>query len=91
MVSSAADGVVSKIKSDPRYGLTVIIEHNNGYETVYANLLTAEFVVEGEEVKAGQTIGTIGNSASFEIADDYHLHFEILKDGEYIDPSKYIE
>ena len=86
VVVSACDGKVSAINNDPRYGLTVIIEHNDGYKTVYSNLLTAEFVVEGEEVKAGQTIGTIGNSANFEIADDYHLHFELIKDGKYIDP-----
>ena len=86
VVVSACDGKVSAINNDPRYGLTVIIEHNNGYKTVYSNLLTAEFVVEGEDVKAGQTIGTIGNSANFEIADDYHLHFELIKDGKYVDP-----
>ena len=74
-----------------RVRFTVIIKHTGGYETLYANLLTAEFVVEGEEVKQGQTIGTVGNSANFEIADDYHLHFEILKDGEYVDPSNYIK
>ncbi len=86
VVVSACDGKVAAINNDPRYGLTVIIEHNNGYKTVYSNLLTAEFVVEGEDVKAGQTIGTIGNSANFEIADDYHLHFELIKNGKYIDP-----
>ena len=86
VVVSACDGKVSAINNDPRYGLTVIIEHNNGYKTVYSNLLTAEFIVEGEDVKAGQTIGTIGNSANFEIADDYHLHFELIKDGNYLDP-----
>ena len=86
VVVSACDGKVATINNDPRYGLTVIIEHNNGYKTVYSNLLTAEFVVEGENVKAGQTIGTIGNSANFEIADDYHLHFELIKDGKYVDP-----
>ena len=91
VVTAAADGVVSNIKNDPRYGLTVIIKHNGEFETIYANLLTAEFVVEGEEVKAGQTVGTVGNSANFEIADDYHLHFEMLKNGEYVDPLNYIE
>ena len=86
VVISACDGKITAIKNDPRYGLTVIIEHQNGYKTVYANLLTAEYVVEGEDVSAGQTIGTIGNSANFEIADDYHLHFELIKDGQYVDP-----
>ena len=87
VVSSAANGTVYAIKNDPRYGLTVIVNHDGGYQTIYSNLLTAEFVVEGEEVEAGQTIGTVGNSASFEISDEYHLHFEILKNNKYIDPT----
>lgn len=91
VVKAAADGTVSAIKSDPRYGLTVIIEHDGGFKTVYSNLLTAEFVVEGEQVKQGQTLGTVGSSATFEIADESHLHFEMLKDSEYVDPTIYIK
>ena len=90
-VVAAYDGKVSAIKNDPRYGLTIIIEHKDGYKTVYANLLSAEYVVEGEEVTTGQVIGTIGNSANFEIADDYHLHFEVTKDEEYVDPLEVIK
>ena len=44
VVKAAAAGKVSSIKNDPRYGLTITIEHSNGFKTVYANLLTAEFV-----------------------------------------------
>lgn len=91
VVKVAAEGTVIAIKSDPRYGLTVIIEHDGGFKTVYSNLLTAEFVVEGETVKQGQTLGTIGSSATFEIADEPHLHFEMLKDSEYVDPTIYIK
>ena len=91
VVKSAADGTVKYIKNDPRYGLTIIIEHSNGFETRYANLLTTEFVSEGENVKAGQTIGTVGDSAIYEIVDESHLHFEILKDNENVNPSEYIK
>lgn len=91
VVKASADGTVTAIKNDPRYGLTVIIEHDGGFKTVYSNLLTAEFVVEGEQVKQGQTLGTIGNSATFEIADESHLHFEMLKDSIYVDPTIYIK
>ena len=91
VVKASAEGIVTAIKNDPRYGLTVIIEHADGFKTVYSNLLTAEFVVEGEQVKQGQTIGTIGSSATFEIADEPHLHFEMLKDAIYVDPSMYIK
>lgn len=91
VVKAAADGKVTSIKNDPRYGLTVVIEHQNNFRTVYSNLLTAEFVTEGEEIKSGQTIGTVGNTAIFEISDEPHLHFEILKNNENVDPGIYIQ
>ena len=91
VVKASADGTIKSIKNDPRYGITVVIEHVNGYSTIYSNLLTAEFVKEGEKVKQGQTIGTVGNTATFEIADETHLHFEILKDDLYVDPNLYIK
>ena len=91
VVKAAEAGVVKSIKNDPRYGLTIVIEHDDTYQTVYSNLLTSEFVVEGETVEKGQSIGTVGNSAVFEIADEPHLHFEILKDAIQVDPSIYIK
>lgn len=91
VVKASAEGTVKSIKNDPRYGLTVIIEHSNGLTSVYSNLLTAEFVVEGEKVKQGQTIGTVGTTATFEISDEPHLHFEIRKDGNSLDPTLYLK
>ena len=91
VVKASAEGTVKSIKNDPRYGLTVVIEHVNGFSSVYSNLLTAEFIEEGEKVEQGQTIGTVGNTATFEIADESHLHFEILKDDVSVDPELYIE
>ena len=91
VINASADGKVKYIKNDPRYGLTVIMEHANGFSTVYSNLLTAEFVSVGEELKSGQPIGTVGNTAAFEILDEPHLHFEILKDGEAVDPNMYLK
>lgn len=86
-VVSSEDGTVKSIKNDPRYGLTVIISHEDGYETLYANLQTADFIKEGDKVTKNQTIATVGESASFEISDDPHLHFEIFKDGENVNPT----
>ena len=91
VVKSAEAGTVKSIKNDPRYGLTIVLDHEDGYQTVYSNLLTSEFVVEGEKVEKGQSLGTVGNTAVFEIADEPHLHFEILKDSIQIDPSIYIK
>lgn len=91
VVKSSAIGKVKSIKNDPRYGLSIIIEHQDGYETLYSNLLSTEFVTVGEEVKQGQSIGTVGNTAAFEIADTAHLHFEITKNGENVDPSTLVK
>ena len=91
VVNSAEAGTIKSIKNDPRYGLTIVIEHENNFQTVYSNLLTSEFVVEGEKVEKGQAIGTVGNTAVFEIVDEPHLHFEILKDSIAVDPSIYIK
>ncbi len=91
VVKSSEAGTVTAIKNDPRYGLTIVIEHVNGYKTVYSNLLTTEFVTEGETVEKGQSIGTVGNSATFEIVDEPHLHFEILKDDVNVDPNIYLK
>ena len=91
VVSAAEAGTVKSIKNDPRYGLSIVIEHVNGFETIYSNLLTTEFVEEGQKVEKGQSIGTVGNSAAFEIVDEPHLHFEIIKDGENVDPTIYIK
>ena len=91
VVKSAEKGTVKSIKNDPRYGLTVVVEHENGFKTVYSNLLTSEFVVEGEKIEKGQSIGTVGNTAAFEIADEPHLHFEMIKDSTQVDPNIYIK
>lgn len=91
VVKAAETGTVKSIKNDPRYGLTIVIEHDDGFQTIYANLLTSEFVVEGEKVEKGQSIGTVGNTAVFEIADEPHLHFEILKDCIQVDPNIYLK
>lgn len=91
VVKASAEGTVKSIKNDPRYGLSIIIEHDDGYQTLYANLLSTEFVQVGEKVKQGQSLGTVGNTAAFEIADEPHLHFEITKNGENIDPNSLVK
>lgn len=91
VVKASASGTVKYIKEDPRYGLSITIDHKNGFQTVYSSLLSTEFVKEGDEVQQGQSIGTVGNSAVFETLDGSHLHFEILKDGEYVNPDIYIK
>lgn len=89
-VKSVADGVISDIKNDPRYGITVIVDHKNGLKTVYSNLSSNEMVSFNQKVKQGDIIGVIGNTALFETAEESHLHFEVLKDNETVDPTLYL-
>ena len=66
------------------YGLYVIIEHDGGYQSVYAHL-DEILVEEGQVVNAGDRIALSGNSG---ISTGPHLHFEIRKDGVPADPSR---
>lgn len=91
VVMAAEEGTVESIKNDPRYGLTITISHNDGFKTIYSNLLTTEFVSEGDKVEKGETIATVGETASFEIADESHLHFEMYKDDEVVNPTIYLK
>lgn len=91
VVKAAEKGIVEKITTDPRYGNSITINHGNGFKTVYSSLLVSDFFKVGEEVQKGDNIGTVGDSASFEKADDAHLHFEMYKDGENVNPTIYLK
>jgi len=85
-VSAAGDGVVTDvIHSAKGLGNEVIISHKGGYETRYAHLQDIE-VVKGRSVKKGSVIGAVGISGK---SFAPHLHFEVLKDGQYKDPVNY--
>ena len=91
VVSASEKGIVKSIKNDPRYGLTVTISHGDEFETVYSNLLSTDFISEGDSVEKGQAIGSVGESASFEISEISHLHFEMYKNGEVVNPTEYLK
>ncbi len=83
-VSSVAEGEVSTILWYPSYGNLLIINHYNGYRTVYTHL--AEITVtEGQKVKEGETIGTSG-----EAIDGPRLHFELWKEREKQNPEAWL-
>lgn len=89
-VKAVADGVVSDIKNDPRLGVVVVIDHQNGYKTVYGNLAADDMVTVNLKVKKGEVIGSIGNSALYEVAEAPHLHFEVIKNNVSVDPKQYL-
>ncbi len=90
-VSACAGGVIEDVYTDERMGITIVIDHQNGYKSIYANLSNGMLVEAGQSVSAGEVISTVGTSALFEAADESHLHFEMTKNGEHIDPATVLE
>lgn len=91
-VLCCADGTVSRIWDDPMMGKSVSVNHGSDVESIYKNLSPelAEGLVEGCSLKAGQAIGTVGESALIECEEECHLHLELKVSGNYVDPAEYI-
>ena len=90
-VLAAADGVVSQIWEDPMMGTCVAVSHSGDCYTIYKNLnpTLADSITVGSEVKAGDRLGNVGQSAILELAEEPHLHFEMTVSGLSVDPLEY--
>lgn len=91
VVQAIGNGTILEIKNDPRYGFTIVIDHKNGYKSVYSNLASDQTMQVGQEVKLGDPIGSVGATAIFESAEPTHLHFELYKENKLVDPAAYID
>lgn len=89
-VVAALAGEVIEVVVDSRMGITITIAHEGELVTKYANLSTGSMVKVGDKVEKGQIISGVGRSALFEISEKPHLHFEVLVDGEHVDPNKFL-
>lgn len=95
-VVAHSDGIVTIIQTgevnnqgstgNASYGNFIKIEHNNGYQTLYAHLDTVNVKV-GNRVKKGDILGIMGNTGNSYGA---HLHFEVWKDNVRINPYEYL-
>ena len=84
---ATGDGVVFDVESNEwGYGNMVIIDHGYGYKTRYAHL-NKPAVRKGQKVKRGQVVGYIGATGK---ATGVHLHYEVLKNDEQIDPINFL-
>ncbi len=81
-VGSTAAGQVTVATWDPSYGNWVEISHGGGYRSRYAHL-DEIWVREGEWVQSNAYIGTVGNTGN---SSGAHLHFEIIIDGQAVNP-----
>jgi murein DD-endopeptidase MepM/ murein hydrolase activator NlpD len=86
-VASRADGVVVHADWMGAYGLTVVVDHGFGYQTLYAHLRRS-LVRAGQRVRAGQVVGEVGSTGR---STGPHLHFEVRYQGLPVDPLPYLQ
>ena len=84
-VLAAAAGEVVTAEFDPKYGYHVILQHDSSYTTLYAHLSELR-VAAGDIAEAGTEIGTVGSTG---LSTGPHLHLELRKDGQPVDPADY--
>ncbi|AID45244.1 Stage II sporulation protein related to metaloproteases [Candidatus Arthromitus sp. SFB-mouse-NL] len=92
-VMSVLDGVVEKIDNDlTEKGQYIVIKHDNGFKSVYTNLDEEIKVVNGQKVRKGEVIATVGNSSGNYSNEDYgsHLNFVMYLNNEEVNPADYI-
>jgi murein DD-endopeptidase MepM/ murein hydrolase activator NlpD len=86
-IIATADGIVTDVWIWHRvYGKMARIKHNNGYVTLYAHMDSTK-VREGQKVKRGQVIGYMGDTGK---SYGVHLHYEVWKDGQLVNPMDYL-
>jgi murein DD-endopeptidase MepM/ murein hydrolase activator NlpD len=85
-IYATGDGkIVEVTRSNRGYGNHVVIDHGYGYQTLYAHM--SKFNVRrGEEIKRGQIIGYVGSTGT-SVAP--HLHYEVLKNRDKVNPINY--
>lgn len=88
-VKAASSGEITDIRDDALWGICVIIDHGDGYETHYYGMDKALTVAKGDKVESGQIIG---KTAAFDCEAKLaaHLHFGVKKNGEWMSPEEYI-
>jgi murein DD-endopeptidase MepM/ murein hydrolase activator NlpD len=86
-VRATADAVVEQRGNDRQYGRFLLLKHGQGYESYYGHLKDWN-VDKGDSVQAGQTIGWVGTTGK---STAPHLHFEVRKDGQRIDPASVLK
>lgn len=88
-IFAAGDGFVELSGWRAGYGNTVIINHGNGFKTLYGHA-SEIYVKAGDQVAKGQTIAKQGNTGRVRGATGIHLHFEIIRNGAKVNPLSYV-
>lgn len=89
-IHSIYSGTVLEVQNDALWGICVVIDHGNGISAKYCGLAKDVSVEAGNEVTGGMVIGTSGNTCEIECESEPHIHFEITKNGSFINPLEFI-
>jgi hypothetical protein len=84
-VTAFADGVIAAVGDSDSYGKYVIIEHSDGYSTLYAHC--SELCMDCGNVSRGDVIAKVGSTGA---ATGPHLHFELMHNDTYLNPEFYL-
>ena len=92
-VMAVADGTVTNVWEDPFMGTCISIAHSGNAVSIYKNLEkeVGDGIIIGCAVKAGDVIGTVGETAMNEIAQEPHLHYEMTIKDKSVDPKDHIK
>lgn len=85
-IAIADDGIVIFAGWQDGYGNRVEIDHRNGFITTYSHL-SEIWVEKGQEVEMRMSVGVLGSTG---FSTGIHLHYEIIYQGQKIDPEKYL-
>lgn len=86
-VHAAAAGTVTSAGWDGGYGIKIVVDHGNGYQTWYAHLSRVA-VTPGTYVHKGETIGYVGSTG---FSTGPHLHYQVMLDGSAVNPTPYLD
>ena len=89
-VWAATDGKVTSIKEDAQTGTTVTVDLGDGFEAIYGQLGELH-VKEGDRIEEGVLIGYLGEPTKSYSVEGCNLYFQLLKDGEAVDPLHYLD
>ncbi len=85
--ASRAGKVITAVTSNRGYGIYVLVDHGDGYSTLYAHM-SARYVSTGDNVSKGQMIGRVGSTGN---STGPHLHFEVRYYGEKKNPMNFVK
>ncbi|MGE4274402.1 MAG: M23 family metallopeptidase [Desulfitobacterium sp.] len=85
-VIASRGGIVSKVWEDPIYGLAIMVDHEEGMQTLYAHN-SKVLAMLGDSIPTGSPLSLSGNTGK---SSGPHVHFEVRKNGKAVDPEKYV-